>query len=148
MGAVMDQRRLLGLVGVGLLVGGVYAPVLRYVVGGPLTYWNNPEGSGVAVLCFAGLALVCVGFRWYRWLLAVAMVTLALLAFDLTLYAVNSTVLGAKIVASSLVSIPSASLAWGWLPLFAGALVTGFAGALDTPLHAALKHQPHQRRAA
>jgi hypothetical protein len=140
MGTVMDQRRLLGLIGVGLLVGGVYAPVLRYVVGGPLTYWNNPEGSGVAVLCFAGVAFVCVGFAWYRWLLAVAMVVLSLLAFDLTLYAVNSTALGVHIVASSLTSIQSATLAWGWLPLFAGALVTGFAGALDTPLHAALKH--------
>ena len=100
----------LGLAGAALLLAGAFCPLLTMPGGAAQSYRDFQAADGNIVIGAAALSFVLTWvFRWYRGLFVTG--GLALVMIGATLLKVPHS------------RHPDESLAWGWLPLVAGAVL-------------------------
>jgi hypothetical protein len=100
----------LALTGAALLLAGAFCPVLVLPGGAAQSYHDFQAADGNVVIGLAAVSFVLTWvFRWYRGLFVTG---------GVALFMIGATLL--KVPRSGL---PEAALAWGWLPLVAGAVL-------------------------
>ena len=100
----------LAVAGAALLLAGGFCPAVVLSSGAALSYRDFARADGNVILGAAGMSFVLAWvFRWYRGLFVTG---------GVALFMIGATLL--KVPRSGL---PEAALAWGWLPLMAGAVL-------------------------
>jgi hypothetical protein len=98
----------LAVLGAALLAAGAFCPAVALASGNSLSYREFEWADGNVVLGAAAASLVLTWvFRWFRGLVATGGVALFMM--------------GATLLKVPRSGLPGAALAWGWLPLVAGA---------------------------
>jgi hypothetical protein len=143
----LDAGQRLGLLGCVLMAVGVFAPLVRIPIFGEINYFYNGRGDGIYVLGLAGISLLLVMKRWYGWLWVTGGASMGMIVYSFYRFTIGMADLETELasqyagdgglfdeLASSLSEalIESVQLQWGWLPLFAGALLLLVAGSRKT----------------
>jgi len=130
----MNRNQIAALSGAGLLVLGVFMPIISLPVVGSVTYFNNGQGDGVFVLVAAALVVILSSTKKYKWLLlpglGTALLMMVALVRAITLINDAKAQLQEKLAGNPFAGLAeglmnSVQLQWGWAVLFIGAgLVT------------------------
>ena len=119
-----DRRQLFGLLGSGLLILGTFVPLISVPLLGTMNYFANGKGDGIFIIGYSALALLFTVLKRYKLLWIPAILSIAQLAYALITFTQKMS------EASGLISI---SMEWGWLVLFAGAILLVLAAARKAP---------------
>lgn len=128
-----NTNLLLGLAGSGLLLLGVFLPILQLPFAGSVTYFNNGKGDGVVIAVLAAAGILLTLARYYRIMLITGSLATGLVLVDLVnvMSRIDSVKhdMGKNLEDNpfrGLVDVAAASvqLQWGWAVLFVGALLT------------------------
>jgi hypothetical protein len=133
------KKRILALVGAGLMLVGVFLPIVSLPIVGSVNYFNNGRGDGLIVIILAAVATVLALTKNYRFLPLPGIAALALMSY--TLFNLISGLTTARSeMEKSLANNPfrgigdallsSVQVQWGWLPLIVGAFLVTAAGLL------------------
>ena len=119
----VNTRSAIGLVGVILLVIGVFTPIVGFPLVGSVTYFGNGHGDGVFVLALAAISLVLILARKYRWLWLTGAASLALLAVAFFDFRSRMAAPDKQLVRDAALqgqAVRPAHFEWGWAVLVAG----------------------------
>jgi len=119
-----DRRQLFGLLGSGLLILGTFVPLISVPLLGTMNYFANGKGDGIFIIGYSALALLFTVLKRYKLLWIPAILSIAQLTYALITFTQKMS------EASGLISI---SMEWGWLVLFAGAVLLVLAAAGKAP---------------
>jgi hypothetical protein len=111
-GLWIDKRMVLGLLGSGILIAGVFAPVFTGSFG-TRSYFDHSLFAGGAIIGMAAASIVFTLITRYRTLLATGILALGSLGYVFVDYLVR-TYAG---------SMKDVSVAWGWAVLVLGAII-------------------------
>jgi hypothetical protein len=124
MKTMTDRRQLFGLLGSGLLILGTFVPLISVPLLGTMNYFANGKGDGIFIIGYSALALLFTVLKRYKLLWIPAILSIAQLTYALITFTQKMS------EASGLISI---SMEWGWLVLFAGAILLVLAAARKAP---------------
>lgn len=140
----MDKKTI-GLAGCGLLVIGVFLPIVKLPFGGSINYFYNGHGDGVLVLVLAAISLIAILVNKYKMLFLTSIASLALMIFTLVNFTSNLE-LSREEIKNSLDGNPfagiadsmmqSAQIEWGWIVLIIGSLLLLFSAILNNKKNA------------
>ena len=119
-----DRRQLFGLLGSGLLILGTFVPLISVPLLGTMNYFANGKGDGIFIIGYSALALLFTVLKRYKLLWIPAILSIAQLTYALITFTQKMS------EASGLISI---SMEWGWLVLFAGAILLVLSAARKAP---------------
>ena len=132
-------RALLGYGGAAVLALGVWAPIVRLPMVGPMNYFHNGDGDGIILLALAAVSVLVVALRRWFVLYGTGLGALAFLGHAIYDWNHRMALAGAKYSADMVgnpfagigqAMIESAQLEWGWAVLFVGAGLLVAAAAL------------------
>ena len=128
-----DKRKVLGLAGAGLLLLGVFTPIISFPIMGSLNYIQNGEPEGIIVILLAVISFVLVLINQYKALYVTGAGALGLLALTLINFEHRVSDAGNRIQIDLSADNPfkdfgnlgyhSAELQWGWVILALGGLL-------------------------
>jgi hypothetical protein len=134
-----------GMLGIAILVVGVFLPTARFSPTSELNYFNNGQGDGVAMLVLALLALCFVFLpRGRRVLIAIGVLALVLIEIDFMRAIPILTDLKQSLADNPYADVGSITLMYGWAVLVVGAGLLVVAGAmpgLALPVERRVSHQ-------
>jgi hypothetical protein len=126
------NRQTLGFIGAAVLFVGVFMPILSLPLVGSINYFQNGNGDGAIVLCFALLALFFVVRGSYRLLWIPGAGSLSMLAVTFTLLQVKLSEMKAQLshdlagnpfrgIADAMAG--TVQLQWGWAVLVMASVI-------------------------
>ena len=124
------KRQTLAYVGSLVLLGGVFAPIVRVPILGTVNYFQNGRGDGVIVLVLAVISLYLTATKQYRKLWATGLASAAVLTFTFIAFQVrvsdikstmNRDLEGNPFRGLADVAVQGIQLEWGWILLVVGA---------------------------
>lgn len=136
-----SRKRLLGLLGCGLLIIGVFLPIVSMPIVGGVNYLHNGRGDGIIILALAVLSGLLILGRRFHGLIVTGLLALAVMCFTLCWFL---TYLGAareqmarsdnmfKGLGEAMLN--TVQIQWGWVPLVAGGFLVLAAGVLRDEL--------------
>jgi hypothetical protein len=77
----LSKRQILGLVACGLLIIGVFLPIVSFPIMGGINYFQNGHGDGMILLILAGISVVFVVLQRFQVLWLTGTGSLGLLLF-------------------------------------------------------------------
>ncbi|RJO66737.1 MAG: hypothetical protein C4523_11630 [Myxococcales bacterium] len=129
----MNNQKLIGIVGAGLLFCGIFAPIISIPIVGNVNYIGNGRGEGVYILPLAVATLVLVLLEKYKWLWVTGISSLGIMMYTFVKLqaALHETAPDTtkalegnpfKEIAENLASAAAQTvqIQWGWAVLFAG----------------------------
>lgn len=128
----INPLQIMGLIGVFLLILGVFTPIVRLPIVGDMNYFQNGQGDGVFVLILAVASLAPLFLHRYQWLwitglLALTLIGSTLLQFIWVIAQLRQTV--TEETADNLFAgladllVDAVQIQWGWVLLVTGAIL-------------------------
>ena len=135
-----QTKSVLGIIGSGCLIVGVFFPIIRLPIVGSLNYFKGGEGDGVFVLALGAIALLLTLCRAFTWLWLPGIASLGIMAFSLFNFFslmdqakrdLENELAGNPFRGIGEAMIGSVSLDWGWIILIGGGLMVCIAAGLQ-----------------
>src|SRR5262245_29483345 len=126
----MQIRKILGYVGSGVLIMGVFMPIVSVPIVGSVTYFKNGEGDGSVVLALGLISLLVLAFNRIKLLAITGTLSLAVLGYTFYLFqrrlsetraSIERDLAGNPFAGLARGFMEGAQLQWGWALLVAGA---------------------------
>ena len=131
-GIFMSTRQLVGLMGVVLLVIGIFVPIIHLPLIGDLNYFANGKGDGVYILGLTFISLLFIFYKMYRALWFTIFCNLCIMGITLNSFFTDLAKLKEK-MNLEMVNNPfrdiaetylqAVNLQWGWGVLAGGTLL-------------------------
>jgi hypothetical protein len=90
----METRKIVGLIGSGVLILGVFLPLVSMPMVGTINYYNNGKGDGVGIVIFALISIVLIFLNKLRGLAITGILSLSLTLYTFT--EIQSQIAGLK----------------------------------------------------
>jgi len=136
------KKRLLGLLGCGLLIIGVFLPIISMPIVGSFNYIHNGRGDGIIVLALAVISGLLILGELFRGLVVTGLLALAVMCFTLCQFFAYLSNARAEMARSDNIfkglgeaMLATVQIQWGWVPLVAGGFLVLAAGILRDELH-------------
>ncbi len=141
------RKRLLGLLGCGLLIIGVFLPIVSMPIVGNINYLRNGRGDGIIILALAVISGLLILGKLFRGLIVTGLLALAVMCFTLCHFFVLLDNMRAEMAQSNNIfkglgeaMLATVQIQWGWVPLVAGGFLVLAAGVLRDELRDAAGH--------
>lgn len=136
------KKRLLGFLGCGLLIIGVFLPIISMPIVGSVNYIHNGRGDGIIVLALAVISGLLILGGFFRGLVVTGLLALAVMCFTLSQFFAFLGNARAEMAQSDNIfkglgeaMLATVQIQWGWVPLVAGGFLVLAAGVLRDELH-------------
>ncbi|HPR07460.1 MAG: hypothetical protein H6961_09360 [Chromatiaceae bacterium] len=138
----MNNKQLIGFVGAGCLVAGVFAPLISLPIVGELNYFGNGKGDGVFVLILAVTAFGLVAAHMYKAVLVTATISAGLIGYTFFQFVSRMSKVKGDLSASdpgslagsfSRIASESIQMQWGWGLLIVGVVMLVTSAAMEDP---------------
>jgi len=119
----MNQKQLLGLIGVAILFVGVFAPIISAPIVGNINYFQNGKGDGTIILILAVLSLIFTLMKKYKGLWFTGIGSLCVLFFTFINFQIQMNELNHELSGNPFAALANIQLQWGWALLVIGAVL-------------------------
>ena len=125
----LDLAQLLGFVGAGVLLLGIFCPIISAPLIGSVTYFKGGSEEGIALVGLAIASIFCLAKGKYSWVYGTGLWSFLLVALPFVGYQariadvksqVSEDLIGNPFRGLADAAIASVQLQWGWILLFLG----------------------------